>query len=77
MLVYYLSSSSNLRDELMISDFFYNQFTLLAQPSLPTLSANYWRASVRDFSFLTPFPTAFRPNRPALRSIAGPQPCEG
>ena len=47
----------------MIFDLFYNQFTLLAQPSLPTLSAKYPRVSVRDFSFLAPFPTVFRPNR--------------
>src|SRR6202051_3089463 len=40
--------------ELMIKDLFYNQFTLLAQPSLPTLWANYPRVSVRDFSFLAP-----------------------
>ena len=46
------------RTELMIFDLFYNQFTLLAQPSLPTLSAKYPRVSVRDFSFLAPFPTA-------------------
>jgi hypothetical protein len=45
----------------MIFDLFYNQFTLLAQPSLPTLSAKYPR--VRDFSFLAPFPKAYRPNR--------------
>src|ERR1700737_921796 len=44
----------------MIFDLFYNQFTLLAQPSLPTLSAKYPRVSVRDFSFLAPFPTVFR-----------------
>jgi hypothetical protein len=47
----------------MIFDLFYNQFTLLAQPSSPTLSARYANVSVRDFPFFAPFPKAYRPNR--------------